>query len=84
MRKLKTLLLILVSCLCLLALDLWLFGKIHFCRLWLTREQNLEERQVLEKKAKKLTYALLIVNLSALGGFVVFVLNRRSKPRGES
>jgi hypothetical protein len=75
----KVILLILVVSLCLAAADLWLLGKIHFCRLWLTRAQNLEERQALESKATALTYTFVIVNLSAVGALVVFGIKTRSK-----
>jgi len=81
MRNLKVMLVILAVALSLIVADLWLLGKIHFARLWLTREQNLEQRQALEHKAKAFTQAFVIVNVSALSVAVVFAMRARSKAK---
>jgi len=47
MHRSKLILFVLLLGVCLAVADFWLLGKIHFSRLWLTREQNQEERQAL-------------------------------------
>jgi len=66
---------------CLVAADIWLLGEIHRCKLWLTREQDLEERQDLESRAKSLGYTLTVVNLAALGLIAIFGVTARSRHR---
>ncbi len=79
MGKARVILVVLGVCLCLAAADLWLLGKIHFCRLWLTREQSQEERQALESKAKNLTIVFVMVNLSAVGVLAALGIHARTK-----
>ena len=80
MRKLKTILLIILACLALGAADLWLLGKVHFCHLWLTREKDPVERHALETKAQKFTYVFWAINLAA-GGILLFIGMRKAQAK---
>ena len=71
---------LLFACLCLMTLDVWLLGKLHFCHLDLTRNHKQEERQQIEITYRRLVWSFAALNISVATGLIIAAIKLRSRP----